>query len=131
MGKGLRNAVRYVNIDPHRDWLLHDYHAAAIREGRPNWPGPRPGWDRIHPDFDAWLANLEADRIQLLVVARANPAEGRFNLADAEGFPIERVWADAHPESFTLLYGQDPPDPQFRIYGVRAFSPESGKKRTE
>ena len=28
LGKGLRNEVRYVNVDRHRDWLLHDYRTA-------------------------------------------------------------------------------------------------------
>jgi hypothetical protein len=132
MGKGLRNEVRYVSIDGHRDWLLHDYHRRSIGQGRPNWPGTRPGWDRVHPDFEAWLANLEAQGIQILVVARANPLEGSYNLADAEGFPIERVWADAHPEFFTLLYGDDPPDPLFRFYRVHSLSPKkSSGNRTD
>jgi hypothetical protein len=132
MGKGLRNEVHYVNVDAHPDWLLHDYHRRAIGQGRPNWPGTRPGWDRVHPDFDAWLANLEAQGIQVLVVARVNPVEGPYNVADAEGFPIERVWADAHPELFTPLYGVDPPDPLFRFY--RFHSPsrkESSRNRTD
>ena len=31
-GKDLRNEVRYVNVDRHRDWLLHDYHRQAIED---------------------------------------------------------------------------------------------------
>jgi hypothetical protein len=127
MGTDLRNTVRYVNIDAHRGWLLHDYHAAAVRRGHPNWPGPRPGWDRIHPNFDAWLANLRAEKIQILAIARIDRAEGWFNAADPEEFPIERVWADAHPEIFTPLYGRNPPDPAFRLYRVRQPSDESKK----
>ncbi len=34
LGPGLRNEVRYVNIDAHRDWLLHDYHRQAELAGR-------------------------------------------------------------------------------------------------
>jgi hypothetical protein len=116
LGAGLRNEVRYVNIDGHRDWLLHDYHREAQAKGRPTWPGPRPGWDRLNPDYDAWLTNLRAERIQILVVARANPAEGEYNLADSEHFPIERQWADAHPETFECIYGVAQRDPLFRIY---------------
>ena len=75
---GLRNEVRYVNVDAHRDWLLHDYHrAAGAGRSRPaTWPDTRPGWDRLHPDYDAWLANLRAEGIQLLVVTRVNPGQG-------------------------------------------------------
>ena len=98
--RGLRNEVRYVNIDRHRDWLLHDYHREALARGQGTWPNSRPGWDRIRPDYRAWLDNLDAEGIQLLVVTRVNPAEGRHNVADAEGFPIERRWADSHPERF-------------------------------
>jgi hypothetical protein len=117
MGRGLRNNVRYVNVDGHRNWLLHDYHRQAIQEGRPHWPGyPRPGWDRERPDFDAWLSNLRAEGVNLLVVTRVNPAEGPHNVADPEGFPIERRWADEHPDHFRPLYGAREGDPWFRLY---------------
>ena len=49
MGGGLRNEVRYVNVDGHRDWLMHDYHRAAVARGEPTWPNSRPGWDRASP----------------------------------------------------------------------------------
>ncbi len=118
LGQGLRNEVRYVNVDAHRDWLLHDYHREARARGAGLWPNSRPGWDRTHPDYNAWLANLNAERIQLLVVTRVNPSEGPHNVADAEGFPIERRWADEHPDRFHPLYGQAEGDPWFRLYRV-------------
>lgn len=119
MGSGLRNDVRYVNVDRHRDWLLHDYHREAVREGHPNWPTSRPGWDRLHPDYAAWLENLRAEEIQILVVCRANAAEGPHNVADAQSFPIERQWAESHPESFVPLYGVVEGEREFRIYRLR------------
>jgi hypothetical protein len=118
LGQGLRNEVRYINVDRHRDWLLHDYHREALARGQGRWPNSRPGWDRLHPDYPAWLDNLDAEGIQLLVVTRVNPAEGPHNVADAEGFPIERRWADAHPDRFAPLYGQNERDPWFRLYRV-------------
>ncbi len=118
LGQRLRNEVRYVNVDSHRDWLLHDYHREARVQGAGLWPNSRPGWDRIHPDYTAWLANLDAERIQLLVVTRANPDEGPHNVADAEGFPIERRWADEHADRFHPLYGRAERDPWFRLYRV-------------
>ena len=119
MAKGLRNDVRYVNIDGHRDWLMHDYHREAMKFGQGTWPNSRPGWDRMSPDFQAWVDNLEAEGIQLLVVTRVNPGEGPHNVADAEYFPIERQWADSHPEFFEPLYGQRENDPWFRLYRLR------------
>ncbi len=118
-GKGLRNDVRYVNVDDNRDWLLHDYHRRAIEDRAGTWPNPRPGWDRNAPDFSAWLRNLDAEGTQLLVVTRVNPAEGSHNVADRDGFPIERGWAESHPERFELLYGGRENDPWFRLYRVR------------
>ncbi|SIO59924.1 4-amino-4-deoxy-L-arabinose transferase [Singulisphaera sp. GP187] len=120
MGAGLRNEVRYVNVDGRRSWLLHDYHREARANGKPTWPDSRPGWDRLHPDYAGWLAALHDEQIQILVVAKANPDEGRHNIADAEQFPIERTWADTHPESFFPLYGVVEGDPRMRIYRVRA-----------
>jgi hypothetical protein len=131
MGRGLRNEVRYVNVDAHRGWMLHDYHREAVRRGHPHWPDPRPGWDRALPVFDAWLANLRAEGIQMLVVARANTNEGPRNVADAEGFPVERQWAEAHPEAFTPLYGEAQGDPAFRLYGVRRNPPPGSRTATE
>ena len=83
------------------------------------WDTPRPGWDRLHPNYDAWLANLRASNIRLLVVAKANPMDGLFNIADAQEFPIERVWADTHPEDFELAYPRQGQDLKMRIYRVR------------
>ncbi|MCA1685058.1 MAG: glycosyltransferase family 39 protein, partial [Planctomycetia bacterium] len=120
LGVGLRNEVRYVNVDAHPGWLLHDYHraAGAGRSRAVTWDAPRPGWDRIHPDYAAWLANLRSDGIRLLVVTRANRDEGAHNVVTPDGFPVERLWADAHPETFEPVYGPDDRDPLFRIYRV-------------
>lgn len=118
LGTGLRNDVRYINIDAHRDWLLHDYHREARAHGSPVWPNPRPAWDRAHPDYEAWLANLRSAHIELLVVARPSSNEGP-NTLDALGFPIERGWAESHPETFEPLYGVRQNDPWIRIYRVR------------
>ncbi len=120
MGGRLQNEVRYVNVDEHRDWLMHDYHRAAGGLGLPTlWDNPFPGWDRLRPDYRSWLANLRAERIQILVVAKVNPREGAHNVADREWFPIERRWADSHPEVFQPLYGVAEQDPQIRLYGIR------------
>jgi hypothetical protein len=119
LGVGLRNEVHYVNVDEHRGWLMHDYHRRAAARGEPGWPNPWPGWDRQFPAYDAWLANLRAEKIDLLVVASRGRLPGELPDADREGFPIERRWADAHPESFEPVYGVAEGDPKFRIYRVQ------------
>ena len=108
-GKDLRNDVRYVNVDRHRDWLLHDYHREAMREGAGTWPNPRPGWDRSSPDYAAWLANLDAERINLVVVTRVNPAEGSHNVYDPRGLSDRaRVGRRAPGVVSCSLYGRRP-----------------------
>ncbi|HWE38954.1 MAG TPA: glycosyltransferase family 39 protein [Isosphaeraceae bacterium] len=125
-GKGLRNDVRYVNLDRHRGWLLHSYHKAA---GSPNWPDSRPGWDRLPTDYDAWLANLRAESIDYLVVARANPAEGRHLpfADDPLGFTVERYWAETHPDVFEPVYGVAENDPRFRVFRIRHTGRDTGR----
>ncbi|WP_165073950.1 phospholipid carrier-dependent glycosyltransferase [Paludisphaera rhizosphaerae] len=119
MGTNLRNEVRYVNVEGPADWLIHDFHRRALAEGRGEWTNARPGWDRERPDFNAWLKNLRAEGVQLLVVTKVNPGEGSHNVADAQGFPVERGWADSHPDVFEPLYGPREGDPWFRLYRVR------------
>jgi hypothetical protein len=120
-GVNLRNEVRYVNVDDHPDWLMHDYHLAALKDGSgpPTWPTPHPGWDRSRPDYLAWLANLRRERIELLVVARMRPEHESQKIAGASIYPIERRWAETHPEVFEPLYGESQHDPEFRLYRVK------------
>lgn len=120
-GRDLRHSIRYVRVAGPLDRLLHEDHAAAIREGRPHWPNPRPGWDREPARFDDWIRNLRTAGIEILVVTRANPGEGSHNPNpdDPLGFPIERQWAESHPEFFTPIYGVAEADRQFRAYRLR------------
>lgn len=121
MGAGLRNDVRYINVTAERDWLIHDYHLQALATGTgpATWPHTRPGWDRRRPDYPSWLANLRAEGVRLLVVTRADPDNGPHNVADRLGFPIERQWADGHPDVFEPIYGPVEADPLLRLYRVR------------
>src|SRR5262249_23716954 len=84
----------------------------------------------LQPDFEAWIDNLEAEGIQLLVVTRLDPAEGLHNIADSEGFPIERRWADSHPERFEPLYGVAEHDSWFRLYRFDRRSGQSKSSRS-
>jgi hypothetical protein len=123
LGAELRNNIQYVNIDAHRGWLMHDYQRRAAAEGAPTWPNPWPSWDRQHPDYDAWMTNLRAEGIQLLVVASMNHPRGALPDVDRDGFPIERRWAEEHPESFAAVY-RDDRYPKFRIFRVRTEGEE-------
>lgn len=118
MASDLRNDVRYINVDGQAGWLLHDYHRVAIDRGVPNWPDVRPPWDRLRLDYQAWLAELHRENIQILAVARITLNDGPHLAHDADHFPIERTWAESHPESFVPLHGVSPPDRHLRLYRV-------------
>jgi hypothetical protein len=117
MGPKLANSVEYVNVNENASFMPHDYHLAMPAVQR-RWDDPRPTWERMDVSYDAWLHNLDERRIELVVVARANPDEGRANPFDEQGFPIERAWMDAHPQRFRPVYGHRENDPEMRIYEV-------------
>ncbi len=120
MGSDGRNRVRYVNIDVHGDWLMHDYHAEAkANDGPSTWPTPRPGWDRAAPDLEAWLANLRRLDVDWLVVARTDPTEGRHLPYDQSGYPIELAWVLARPEIFQAVEPDQRPGAVVRLFRVR------------
>ena len=100
LGQGLRNEVRYVNVDGHRDWLLHDYHREALARGQGHWPNSRPGWDRIRPDYRAWLDNLDAEGIQLLVVTAGQPGGRAAQRGRRRGLPDRAPVGRRPPRAF-------------------------------
>jgi hypothetical protein len=114
-GRQLQNQVSYVNVNAHADFRLHDYHRLFASRGEPLATNSTPDWDRRETDELAWLENLRGREIDLLFIGFTNAAGGQHNFYDAEGFPIERTWADRHPEAFTLLHA----DARTRLYAVR------------
>jgi hypothetical protein len=120
LGLGLRNDVQYVNINDHADWLPHDYHRDRLRRGLFELAqDPWPQWYRTHSDFESWLANLRARRIEFLFIGRENRHGRLETVGTLPQFPIERVWADAHPDTFVDLGPFDYPVgtiPWVRVY---------------
>jgi hypothetical protein len=124
LGVGQRNHVEYVNINSHPDWLPHDYHRERLRRGETGLAStPWPQWYRSVADYDAWVRNLRRRRIDFVFIAREN----RHGRVDAAGvlppFPIERTWADAHPETFVDLGPFEYPTdtvPWVRVYRLAA-----------
>ena len=114
-GRRFENDVRYVNIDEHFRWRFHDY---ELHERRLlGYEPPRtekPGYYRRRPKYDAWLANLRRHRATLLFVAAVHMLDADYNWLDAERFPIERGWADAHPKVFQLVFEND----RVKIYRI-------------
>jgi hypothetical protein len=106
-GRQLLNRVAYVNVAGAAGDRLHDFGPSGdgTAEPAPYRRGANP---------DVWLANLRATRTDVLFVAAMDPIVRRTIPADADGFPIERAWADARPGSFKLVYFS----PAARIYEV-------------
>lgn len=113
---GLRNSVVYVNVEGDARDLMHDFHRRAIERGRGLASTFRPQWGRESPDYRTWSRNLRALGVEYLFVTTVNVRGGTFNIADLQGFPIERQWADSHPEQFRLLNSNQ----FFRLYKVVA-----------
>ena len=107
--------MRYVNINANTDFLMHDYHALYAARGESLATSSTPDWDRREADESAWLANLRDQHMELLFIGFTNRVGGEHNFFDRDGFPIERSWADRHPEHFYLLHS----DERTRLYAVQ------------
>ncbi len=102
--------VAYVNVAGAPTDRLHDF-------GGPGDGTAEPAPYRRGASADTWLANLRATRTGVVFVAALEPIVRRTIAADADGFPIERAWADARPDVFKLRYAS----PAARIYEVLAW----------
>jgi hypothetical protein len=109
-GRGLSNRVGYVNVAGAPGDRLHDFGRGT--GARATTPEPAPYRDGA--DFERWLRNLRAAGADVLFVAALDEIVARNVAADADGFPIERAWADAHPALFHLRYAA----PEARVYGI-------------
>ena len=107
-GSTLENVVHYVPAVALHEAALHGY----ARDGAAN---AEPAPDRARPQIDRWLENLDRAKIEILFVSALYPVVQRSELHDAEDFPPERAWADAHPERFALAFA----NAGVRIYRIR------------
>jgi hypothetical protein len=106
-GQRLSNDVRYVNVAGASGDVLHHF-------GPPGDGTAEPAPYRRNARADVWLSNLRAARTQVLYVAALYPGVRRNVSADDDGFPVERAWADARPDTFSLLHAS----PTARVYSV-------------
>jgi hypothetical protein len=133
-GHHLQNTVYYVNIDRHADWRFDHYARAFERRGAaadvrlasasnvldPLGPdggrldAPRPRFERMAGDREAWIRNLAKLHITYLCVFALNPYEIKYVWHNDGGFPIEDEWAQADTGAFQLLFENR----SARIYAV-------------
>ena len=106
-GQHLANRVAYVNVAGAPADRLHDF-------GPPGDGTAEPAPYRRGANAATWLANLRATDTHVLFVAALDPIVRRTIAADADGFPVERAWADARPDVFRLRYASG----AARVYAV-------------
>jgi hypothetical protein len=111
-GERLGNRVFYVNVAGRPADRLHDF-------GPPGDGTAEPAPYRRGANADTWIANLRATRTQVLFVAALYPIVRRTIDADADGFPVERAWADARPGMFRLRHASA----AARVYDVNVGAP--------
>ena len=118
-GRRLGNRVSYVNVAGAPGDRLHDFPPAARTSAEPavyrdggGAARDSGGAARDGGGAARWLDNLRAAGAQVLFVAAMYPIVRRTIDADADGFPVERAWADARPDRFQLRYAS----PAARIY---------------
>ena len=110
-GRDLANRVSYVNVAGAPGDRLHDF-GRRMAGVRTETAEPAPY--RQGGSFESWLRNLRAARAEVLFVAALDEVVARNVAADADGFPVERAWADAHPALFHLRYASA----DARVYGI-------------
>jgi 4-amino-4-deoxy-L-arabinose transferase-like glycosyltransferase len=106
-GQHLANRVAYVNVAGAPADRLHDF-------GPPGDGTAEPAPYRRGATAAAWLGNLRAMDTHVLFVAAMDPIVRRTIAADADGFPLERAWADVRPDVFRLRYASR----AARVYAV-------------
>ena len=111
-GRDLANRVTYVNVAGTPDDRLHDFGRRSPPPAGAATPESAPYRDGA--SFDVWWRNLRAARSEVLFVAALDEIVARNVVADGDGFPVERAWADAHPAQFHLRYAS----PNARVYGI-------------
>jgi len=115
-GRHFSNRVVYVNVNRSRGWMFHDF-VRAFRGDRATLSSDRNAVRLYRRDarYPAWTANLDAAAVDILFVERLTG----FNLQkeyarDRQGFPLESMWAERHPEKFRKVYDS----PVARIYEI-------------
>ncbi len=114
-GPFLKNTVYYVPITK---WEAGSFHECTeILKERRMYRVPdtdRIDFCRREPDYNAWVERLFDENTDILYVAMLHQNDLPHLAHDAEGFPIERTWADSHKDRFRLIYANR----QARIYDI-------------
>jgi hypothetical protein len=101
-GPAASRALHTLNAAGERDRPLHTYPRPAALGQRILSAEPSP--DREGADERAWLAALCAGAPAWLYVARLGPSLAATIAHDQDGFPVERAFADRHPDRLPIAH---------------------------
>jgi hypothetical protein len=111
-GARIGNRVRYVNVAGEASDALHDF---VRRAGVGPASTPEPAFlYRNGGSFEVWWRNLQAYGAEVLYVSKVRPIVLLNMTVEPDGFPVERRWAEEHPERFSLAYAS----PKARVYWI-------------
>ncbi|MEW6203074.1 MAG: hypothetical protein AB1546_13940 [bacterium] len=114
-GLGLKNRVVYVSVDRYAEWKFHDYVKIHKVVGDYSVPtSDRINFHRLGADYNDWLRNLEDADTDYLFVTVLHQTDRPHIPHDSRGFPVERIWAEQHPETFQKVY-ENPTTAIYRI----------------
>jgi hypothetical protein len=116
-GRNLANRVSYANVAMESGTKVHEFPADVPATT------PEPVPYRKGAEFERWLANLGSLGCDTLFVSAMFPIVLRNVDHDEDGFPVERAWADGHPEMFRLRYAAG----GVRIYDIVGFRAAPGE----
>ena len=119
-GPHLKNAVYHAPINIHGMNKFHECNEYLKRTGRYSMPETdRIDFCRRDPHYPAWMAALAGADTDVLYVSVLHKNDAPHLMHDRQGFPIERYWAETHPESFEPLdYNRTHPGSPVRMYRV-------------
>ena len=117
LGRFWQNKVVYVNIEGPQHWKIYDHwkHCEETRD----CPDPDATDKPVSLYRDGnklqWLSNLNKAGASYLFVAPMGGGELRTIRSDAEGYPVERSWAQSMPSFFKIVF-QSKGAEIYRIY---------------
>lgn len=104
VGPGLRNHVVYCNVQGQPTDGLWEFWQ---RKGEPRFDYYMPGLYRGREEADTWLACLEKERIDTVVLFWVIPIQAPTAWQLDDGFPVERRFMRERPERFRRVLQTD------------------------
>jgi hypothetical protein len=100
-GPRLDRRVRYINVSGSLGLYFHDY---ACKNCAVGYSTPEPAPYRRTLDIQEWWKNLRNAEADFLFITRLSEPELINIEHDEQGWPLENIWADRHPELFDPVY---------------------------